>query len=93
MSAVHGHGTGDLLDACLEHFPPEDADDADADYTRVAVISKPNVGKSSLVNLILGEKRVIVSNVAGTTRDSVDSRFEDVYKRQTLTSSISFGRS
>ena len=79
VSAVHGHGTGDLLDACLEHFPPEDASDADADYTRVAVIGKPNVGKSSLVNLILGEKRVIVSNVAGTTRDSVDSRFENKY--------------
>ena len=79
VSAVHGHGTGDLLDACLEHFPPEDAADADADYTRVAVIGKPNVGKSSLVNLILGEKRVIVSNVAGTTRDSVDSRFENKY--------------
>ena len=79
VSAVHGHGTGDLLDACLEHFPPEDASDADADYTRVAVIGKPNVGKSSLVNLILGEKRVIVSNVAGTTRDSVDTRFENKY--------------
>ena len=79
VSAVHGHGTGDLLDACLEHFPPADADDADADYTRVAVIGKPNVGKSSLVNLILGEKRVIVSNVAGTTRDSVDTRFENKY--------------
>ena len=79
LSALHGHGTGDLLDACLEHFPPEDAADADADYTRVAVIGKPNVGKSSLVNLILGEKRVIVSNVAGTTRDSVDTRFENKY--------------
>ena len=79
LSALHGHGTGDLLDACLEHFPPEDASDADADYTRVAVIGKPNVGKSSLVNLILGEKRVIVSNVAGTTRDSVDTRFENKY--------------
>lgn len=79
LSALHGHGTGDLLDACLEHFPPADADDADADYTRVAVIGKPNVGKSSLVNLILGEKRVIVSNVAGTTRDSVDTRFENKY--------------
>ena len=55
------------------------ASDADADYTRVAVIGKPNVGKSSLVNLILGEKRVIVSNVAGTTRDSVDTRFENKY--------------
>ena len=77
VSAVHGHGTGDLLDACLEHFPPADADDADADYTRVAVIGKPNVGKSSLVNLILGEKRCIVSNIAGTTRDAIDSRFDN----------------
>ena len=77
VSAVHGHGTGDLLDACLEHFPPEDADDADADYTRVAVIGKPNVGKSSLLNKILGEERVIVSNIAGTTRDAIDSYFEN----------------
>ena len=79
VSAVHGHGTGDLLDACLEHFPPADADDADADYTRVAVIGKPNVGKSSLVNHILGEQRVIVSNVAGTTRDAVDSEIDNKY--------------
>ena len=77
VSAVHGHGTGDLLDACLEHFPPADADDADADYTRVAVIGKPNVGKSSLTNRILGQERVIVSNVAGTTRDAIDSYFEN----------------
>ena len=77
VSAVHGHGTGDLLDACLEHFPPEDASDADADYTRVAVIGKPNVGKSSLTNRILGQERVIVSNVAGTTRDAIDSYFEN----------------
>ncbi len=79
VSAVHGHGTGDLLDACLEHFPPENADDDEPDRIRVAVIGKPNVGKSSLVNLILGEKRVIVSNVAGTTRDAVDTRFENQY--------------
>lgn len=77
VSAVHGHGTGDLLDACLEHFPPEDVSDADADYTRVAVIGKPNVGKSSLTNRILGQERVIVSNVAGTTRDAIDSYFEN----------------
>jgi len=84
VSAVHGHGTGDLLDACLEHFPPADADDADADYTRVAVIGKPNVGKSSLVNLILGEKRVIVSNVAGTTRDSVDADVDNAHGKFTF---------
>jgi len=79
VSAVHGHGTGDLLDACLEYFPPEDDSDEDEDFIKVAIIGKPNVGKSSLTNLILGEKRVIVSNVAGTTRDAIDSRFENEY--------------
>ena len=77
VSAIHGHGTGDLLDACMEHFPPEEELVEDDDRIRVAVIGKPNVGKSSLVNHILGEKRVIVSNVAGTTRDAVDSEFEN----------------
>ena len=75
VSAVHGHGTGDLLDACLEHFPPEDADDADADYTRVAVIGKPNVGKSSLTNALLDRERNIVTPIAGTTRDSILTRY------------------
>ena len=77
VSAVHGHGAGDLLDACLEHFPPEDQEEAADDVIKVAVIGKPNVGKSSLVNRILGEERVIVSDVAGTTRDAVDSFFEN----------------
>ena len=77
VSAVHGHGTGDLLDACFEHFPPEDEEPEEDDVVKVAVIGKPNVGKSSLVNRILGEERVIVSNVAGTTRDAVDSYFEN----------------
>ena len=77
VSAVHGHGTGDLLDACFEYFPPEDGEEEDEDVIKVAVIGKPNVGKSSLVNRILGEERVIVSNVAGTTRDAVDSYFEN----------------
>ena len=77
VSAIHGHGTGDLLDACMEHFPPEDEDEDEDDVIRVAVIGKPNVGKSSLVNRILGEKRVIVSDVAGTTRDAVDTPFEN----------------
>ena len=79
VSAVHGHGTGDLLDECVEHFPPEDGGDAADDRIRVAVIGKPNVGKSSLINLILGEKRVIVSDMAGTTRDAVDTPFENKY--------------
>ena len=75
VSAVHGHGTGDLLDACVAYFPPEDEEEEEDDAIKVAVIGKPNAGKSSLVNKILGEERVIVSNVAGTTRDAIDSRF------------------
>ena len=77
VSAVHGHGTGDLLDACVRYFPEEDFAEEDEDYIKVALIGKPNVGKSSLVNRILGEQRVIVSDVAGTTRDAIDSKFEN----------------
>jgi len=77
VSAVHGHGTGDLLDECVKYFPPETDEDEDDDTIKVAVIGKPNVGKSSLVNRILGQERVIVSNVAGTTRDAIDSYFEN----------------
>lgn len=77
VSAVHGHGTGDLLDACIEHFPPVEDEEEKDDAIHVAVIGKPNAGKSSLVNKILGEERVIVSDVAGTTRDAIDSRFEN----------------
>lgn len=81
VSAVHGHGTGDLLDACLAHFPEATEDEEEADCIKVAVIGKPNVGKSSLINHILGEKRLIVSNMAGTTRDAVDTLFENQYGR------------
>ena len=77
VSAVHGHGTGDLLDECFKYFPPEDQEEEDEDVIKVAIIGKPNVGKSSLVNRILGEQRVIVSDMAGTTRDAVDSYFEN----------------
>ena len=77
VSAVHGHGTGDLLDACFDYFPPEEEEEDEDDVIKVAIIGKPNVGKSSLLNRILGEERVIVSNVAGTTRDAVDSYFEN----------------
>ena len=77
VSAVHGHGTGDLLDACFAYFPPEDEEAEDEDLIQVAIIGRPNVGKSSLTNRILGEERVIVSEVAGTTRDAVDSWFEN----------------
>ena len=81
VSAVHGHGTGDLLDACLSYFPEASEDEEEADCIKVAVIGKPNVGKSSLINHILGEKRLIVSNMAGTTRDAVDTLFENQYGR------------
>ncbi len=77
ISAVHGHGTGDLLDRCVEHFPPVGEDEEEDDTIKVAIVGKPNVGKSSLLNRILGEERVIVSNVAGTTRDAIDSYFEN----------------
>ena len=77
VSAVHGHGTGDLLDACVAAFPEEVEEEEDEDVIKVAIIGKPNVGKSSLLNRILGEERVIVSNVAGTTRDAIDSYFEN----------------
>ena len=77
VSAIHGHGTGDLLDACVEAFPEDDEEEYDEDVIKVAIIGKPNVGKSSLLNRILGEERVIVSDVAGTTRDAIDSYFEN----------------
>ncbi|MBS7359882.1 MAG: ribosome biogenesis GTPase Der [Oscillospiraceae bacterium] len=81
VSSVHGHGTGDLLDRVLEHLPKEylTEDKDEDDYIKVAVIGKPNVGKSSLVNRIIGEERMIVSDVAGTTRDATDSFVENKY--------------
>lgn len=79
VSSVHGHGTGDLLDEVLCYLPPEDEDDEEDDVIRVAVIGKPNVGKSSLINRMAGEERVIVSDIAGTTRDAVDTRVENEY--------------
>lgn len=79
ISALHGYGTGDLLDVVYEHFPSEDDAPEEEDTMRVAIIGKPNVGKSSLVNRVVGEERVIVSDVAGTTRDSVDTLVENKY--------------
>ena len=77
ISALHGYGTGDLLDAVYEYFPPNETQEEENPPIRVAIIGKPNVGKSSLVNRVVGEERVIVSDVAGTTRDSVDTNVEN----------------
>lgn len=77
VSAAHGHGTGDLLDEVLRYLPDETDTETEDDAIKVAVIGKPNVGKSSLINKITGEERTIVSNIAGTTRDSTDSYFEN----------------
>ncbi|MFN2431856.1 MAG: ribosome biogenesis GTPase Der, partial [Gemmatimonadota bacterium] len=74
LSAVQGLGSGDLLDRVVERLPPDDGDEAVSAAVRIAVLGKPNVGKSSFVNRVLGEERVIVSPVAGTTRDAVDTR-------------------
>lgn len=75
VSSVHGIGMGDLLDAVIKEFPDNAANDED-DSIHFSFIGRPNVGKSSLVNAILGENRVIVSNVAGTTRDAINTQFE-----------------
>lgn len=74
VSSVHGHGTGDLLDAVYDLLPPEADEEEESEVISVAVIGKPNAGKSSLINKITGEERCIVSNIAGTTRDSIDTR-------------------
>ncbi len=84
VSSVHGTGTGDLLDRVLELSPADDAEEEDADSIKVAVIGKPNAGKSSLVNQVLGEDRMIVSDMAGTTRDAIDSFFENEFGRYTF---------
>lgn len=81
ISSVHGHGTGDLLDAVFERFPEESQEQQDDDSIRVAVIGKPNVGKSSLINKISGENRAIVSDIAGTTRDSTDTTIVNKHGR------------
>lgn len=77
VSAAHGHGTGDLLDAVFSYFGEDDGEDYEEGDIKVAVIGKPNVGKSSLINRLAGEERVIVSDIAGTTRDAVDTVVEN----------------
>lgn len=77
ISAAHGHGSGDMLDEVFKYFPETDESEYDEEYIKVAVIGKPNVGKSSLINRIAGEERVIVSDIAGTTRDATDTVVEN----------------
>ncbi|SDH08132.1 GTP-binding protein [Alteribacillus persepolensis] len=76
ISGAHGLGLGDLLDEVVHHFPDDEEEGYEEDTIRMAVIGRPNVGKSSLVNAVLGEERVIVSDIPGTTRDAVDTVFE-----------------
>ncbi|MBQ9748565.1 MAG: ribosome biogenesis GTPase Der [Clostridia bacterium] len=84
LSSLHGTGTGDLLDRILELSPADDTPEEPDDSIKVAVIGKPNAGKSSLVNKVLGEERMIVSNIAGTTRDAIDSYVENEYGKYTF---------
>ena len=84
ISAVHGHGTGDMLDACLRYFPAGEAEKETEERIAVAIIGKPNVGKSSLTNRIVGEERVIVSGTAGTTRDAVDTPVDNQWGKYTF---------
>ncbi len=77
VSSINALGIGDVLDAIYEHFPEQEENETNDDIINVSIIGKPNVGKSSLVNKILGENRVIVSDIAGTTRDAIDSYFEN----------------
>lgn len=79
VSSVHGHGTGDMLDEVLKYLPEISSEEEDEDAVKVAVIGKPNVGKSSLINRICGEERVIVSDIAGTTRDATDTDIENEF--------------
>ena len=84
VSSIHGSGSGDLLDACLAMLPESDGEEEDDDSIKVAVIGKPNAGKSSIINRILGSERLIVSNIPGTTRDAVDTHIENEYGKFTF---------
>ena len=92
VSSVHGHGTGDLLDAVFEYLPEETGDGDEEDVISVAVIGRPNAGKSSLVNRITGENRCIVSDIAGTTRDSIDTVVENKHGSFRLTDTAGIRR-
>ncbi len=84
VSSIHGSGSGDLLDACMDHLANWQDTEEDDDSIHVAVIGKPNAGKSSIINRLLGENRLIVSDIAGTTRDAVDTQVENEYGKFTF---------
>ena len=93
VSSVHGSGTGDLLDAVLEAIPEISEEEEEDDSIKVAVIGKPNAGKSSIINKIVGQNRLIVSNIAGTTRDAVDTRIENEHGAFTFIDTAGIRRS
>lgn len=93
VSSVHGSGTGDLLDAVLAALPPDEGEPEEDDSIKVAVIGKPNAGKSSIVNRMVGQERVIVSDIAGTTRDAIDTQVENKYGKFTFIDTAGIRRS
>ncbi|MBE6706920.1 MAG: ribosome biogenesis GTPase Der [Ruminococcaceae bacterium] len=93
LSSVHGSGTGDILDEVLKALPETDEEDDEDDSIKVAVIGKPNAGKSSIINRIVGENRLIVSNIAGTTRDAVDTQIENEHGKFTFIDTAGIRRS
>ena len=93
LSSVHGSGTGDILDEVLAALPEEDFEEVEDDSIKVAVIGKPNAGKSSIINRIVGENRLIVSNIAGTTRDAVDTLVENEHGKFTFIDTAGIRRS
>ena len=92
VSSVHGHGTGDLLDEVVKYLPEEDEDEFESEIINVAVIGKPNAGKSSLVNAVTGEERSIVSDIAGTTRDAIDTLVENKFGKFNFTDTAGLRR-
>lgn len=93
ISAMMGEGTGDLLDELVKRLPPPELDEDDSEVVRVALIGRPNVGKSSFINKLLGQDRLIVSDIAGTTRDAVDTPFEFEGRRYVLIDTAGLRRS
>ena len=92
VSSVHGHGTGDLLDEVIKHLPEYDEEEEGSEIINVAVIGKPNAGKSSLINTISGEERAIVSDIAGTTRDAIDTMVENEFGKFNFTDTAGLRR-